>query len=61
MDKRWNPLAETKKEKLANDLVRLEYLIKGEIYFIGEELITKAKEEYNRLLEMYNKEGEGNE
>lgn len=60
MDNRWNPLAETNKEKLENDLIRLEGLIKGEIYFIDEELISKAKEEYKRLLKLLKKE-EGNE
>lgn len=55
-DMRWNPIAETKKEHLRNDLIRLRGLIMGEQKFISEELIKQAKAEYERILKLYEEE-----
>lgn len=52
----FDPLAQTKKELIGNDLCVLADFLKGPHTYIDKELINKLIEEYKRLLKKYKEE-----
>ena len=52
----FDPLAQTKKELIGNDLCVMIEFLKGPHSYIKSELINEMKEEYKRLLKIYKEE-----